>query len=256
MPPERATCWERCFAPMGEGSLRGSIFTLMASSIGAGVLTLPYVFKMIGFGAGIIMITLGMIGNIWSCRTLCECALAAKSKKYLQTCRVLGGKTIAFIYQIVIITLQFGCVLGFQIISILAYLNTIGADMISQIIVGFGFQRPQTLQYRVMIVLIPALFLNFPLSMIPRMTSLRYPAMFGIFSIFFTILVVFAQGVYSIYLGNLLKVKLFKFEWSFFQSIGITFYAFTCQQCLFPILDDLAYPTKKRINTVLTLNNS
>lgn len=117
-PPERATCCERWFSPMGPGSLRGSVFTLMASGIGAGVLTLPYVCKINGFGVGLIMLTLGMIGTIWSCRTLAECAIAAKSKKYLQTCQILGGKKLAILYQLTIVSLQYGAILGFQIISI------------------------------------------------------------------------------------------------------------------------------------------
>jgi len=35
---------QRAFSPMGEGSQRGSIFTLCSVAIGAGVLALPFIF--------------------------------------------------------------------------------------------------------------------------------------------------------------------------------------------------------------------
>jgi hypothetical protein len=37
----RRTLWKRTFGPMGQGSLRGSIFALCAVAIGSGVLALP-----------------------------------------------------------------------------------------------------------------------------------------------------------------------------------------------------------------------
>jgi amino acid permease len=101
---------------MNPGSLRGSIFTLIATAIGAGVLTLPYVFKMVGLGLGALMMTVGMICNIWSCGLLKEAAFATKSKKYYQICQILGGKGLGIAYQVSIIMQQFGALVGYQII--------------------------------------------------------------------------------------------------------------------------------------------
>lgn len=41
----RKTAWQRAFGPMGQGSIRGSIFALCAVAIGSGVLSLPYVLR-------------------------------------------------------------------------------------------------------------------------------------------------------------------------------------------------------------------
>lgn len=38
---ERSWC-QRTFAPIGPGSLRGAIFNLVSSSIGAGLLSIPF----------------------------------------------------------------------------------------------------------------------------------------------------------------------------------------------------------------------
>ena len=37
------TFFKRAFSPLGKGSIRGSIFTLFAGTVGAGVLSLSYV---------------------------------------------------------------------------------------------------------------------------------------------------------------------------------------------------------------------
>ena len=36
-------CWSRWFGPLTPGSMRGSIFALMQTALGAGILSLPYV---------------------------------------------------------------------------------------------------------------------------------------------------------------------------------------------------------------------
>jgi hypothetical protein len=52
------SCWKRTFRPMGPGSLRGAIFSLSASALGAGILSLPYAFSNCGLLLGMILILL------------------------------------------------------------------------------------------------------------------------------------------------------------------------------------------------------
>ena len=46
---DRRSLKDRTFSKLGKGSLRGSIFSLSASAVGAGVLSLPYVLKLCGW---------------------------------------------------------------------------------------------------------------------------------------------------------------------------------------------------------------
>ena len=46
---EGRSFFERTFTKLGRGSVRGSIFSLCASAIGSGVLSLPYVLKLCGY---------------------------------------------------------------------------------------------------------------------------------------------------------------------------------------------------------------
>ena len=53
------TFYDRTFSKLGKGSLRGSIFSLCASVIGSGVLSLPYVLKLCGYIEGTLFMILG-----------------------------------------------------------------------------------------------------------------------------------------------------------------------------------------------------
>lgn len=49
--------FERAFSTIEVGSVRGSIFTLTSTAIGAGLLSLPMVLKMVGVGLGLVMVS-------------------------------------------------------------------------------------------------------------------------------------------------------------------------------------------------------
>ena len=62
----RRTFRERTFSTMEAGSIRGSIFALVSSAVGAGVLSLPYVLALNGYVIGLFFICCGAIGGNWS----------------------------------------------------------------------------------------------------------------------------------------------------------------------------------------------
>ncbi len=50
------SCWDRWFGALTPGSMRGSIFALMSTAIGAGVLSLPYVLYQTGVVIGVFFL--------------------------------------------------------------------------------------------------------------------------------------------------------------------------------------------------------
>lgn len=60
---QRRTFFNRAFGKLEKGSLRGSIFSLCASAIGSGVLSLPFVLNLNGWALGFIFIIVGAIGK-------------------------------------------------------------------------------------------------------------------------------------------------------------------------------------------------
>lgn len=63
---QNRTFFNRTFGKLEKGSVRGSIFSLCASAIGSGVLSLPYVFALSGYIVGLVFIGIGCIAAIWS----------------------------------------------------------------------------------------------------------------------------------------------------------------------------------------------
>jgi predicted lipid-binding transport protein (Tim44 family) len=55
----RKSCFKRWFGPLTPGSMRGSIFALMQTALGAGILSLPYTFSKAGIIAGTFFLLLG-----------------------------------------------------------------------------------------------------------------------------------------------------------------------------------------------------
>ena len=71
----RRTFYQRTFSKVGPGSLRGSIFSLCASAIGSGVLSLPYVLGLCGYALGISFVVVGAIAALWSNKILAKKAI-------------------------------------------------------------------------------------------------------------------------------------------------------------------------------------
>ena len=78
----RRTFRERTFSKMGAGSIRGSIFALCSSAIGAGVLSLPYVLALNGWAVGIAYIALGAFAAAWSNNILAYRACEHDQRNY------------------------------------------------------------------------------------------------------------------------------------------------------------------------------
>lgn len=244
---EHRSWWDRSFSRMHPGSQRGSILTLIAASVGAGVLTLPYVCNMTGLCIGIMLITLGMLASFWSLHNLIFASEKFGTKRYLHMCKLAGGDYLGYLYEISICIQQCGCLLGYQIIS---------GTIVTKALIDFRYytesQLAQNAAFNSLKIILPAIFISFPLCRQHQMTNLRYPSLFAVLAIIFAIFVVIWNSVYAITWDNLNnKISYAKFDMHFFQACGVTFFAYICQPSFCPIYSDLANPTVQRISTVV-----
>lgn len=76
----RRTFFDRTFSKLQKGSLRGSIFNLVSTALGGGVLALSYVFVLSGWAMGLILLLVGFSGsclsNLIFARMACENGLS------------------------------------------------------------------------------------------------------------------------------------------------------------------------------------
>lgn len=80
----RKALFQRTFGKLEQGGVRVSLFSLINSAVGAGIFTLPYVFALLGWGLGLILLVVGMVGGIWSSLMLTKMAVDNNLKNYDQ----------------------------------------------------------------------------------------------------------------------------------------------------------------------------
>ena len=112
----RLSFFDRTFSKVGAGSLRGSIFSLCAAAIGAGVLSLPYVLALCGYAMGLFFMALGATAAIWSNRILGSMACQEKLPNFSKLAERAGGKRLAKLLQGMILVYMAGACISFQII--------------------------------------------------------------------------------------------------------------------------------------------
>ena len=108
--------YNRTFSKLEKGSLRGSIFALCASAIGSGVLSLPYVLGLCGYGLGIIFMLLGATAAEISLRMLAHLAVKHKMPNYSKIAILAGGQSLNVLLSVMILLFMFGSCISYQII--------------------------------------------------------------------------------------------------------------------------------------------
>ena len=78
----RRSFFDRTFGKLEKGSVRGSIFSLCASAIGGGILSLPYMVVLVGYSIAYLLFIVGTIAGIWSCLMLAHLATTYNLKNY------------------------------------------------------------------------------------------------------------------------------------------------------------------------------
>jgi hypothetical protein len=100
------------------GSVRGSVFTLVNSAFGAGVVIIPYAISQAGLGLGIIELVLCAVLNLYSTRILAISGSIAKKYTYAHIAKEAYGTGMEYIARITVLINCWGaCVLTTIIIG-------------------------------------------------------------------------------------------------------------------------------------------
>ena len=108
--------FQRTFGKMEKGSLRISIFTLMASAMGTGLFGFPYVAQRTGLMMVIIDIAIGCIFSLVSMYLLMAIALPKGVKSYNELAEMAYGTWMKRVSEWCIIIYAWGITICFQVI--------------------------------------------------------------------------------------------------------------------------------------------
>ena len=259
---DNRTCFQKTFGKMGPGSMRGCIFNLCILSLGTGCLALPQkVGYMSMFATPIVIFVSGAI-NYWTLTILGDAARKYKLRKYEDVVSKLFSQQLRIFLSIVMVLNQCGMIILYQVIMYkllggvineifsLGYLNV--EDFVAE---SFWSQK----RIKFFVCYLITVVVLFPLCRLKTISRMRYASTFGILSLFLLVFIVFIECPFF-YNHNVVNGNQeinyydvspgFGKDLQFFQSISTIIYAFSCHVGVFPVLNSLHNPTRKRVQKV------
>lgn len=235
----------RVFSRVEPGSLRGSIFTLSSSAIGAGLLSLPLVLKQTGLVLGALLCLIGACLSILTLNMLLDSAdvifrargmTGGRSITYSQLVTEILGKRSGILLEAVLVIYSFGTVVGYFLVI---------AQSIQSVCKTFHFHFPSQ-NFPVYI----ASILVLPLALFRDISSLAYSSLFGVFTMGAVCLVIAYKGFEQ---GSIedIPVLIGEFGNGFCSAMTIVFFAYNCHVNVFSIYSTLRYPLISRMKKVI-----
>jgi len=259
---DNRTCFQKTFGKMGPGSMRGCIFNLCILSLGTGCLALPQKVGYMSMAATPIVIFVSGAINYWTLTILGDVARKYKLRKYEDVVSKLFSQQLRIFLSIVMVLNQSGMVILYQVIMYkllggvineifsLGYLNV--EDFVAE---SFWSQK----RIKFLVCYLITIVVLFPLCRLKTISKMRYASTFGILSLFLLIFIVFIECPFfynhNVVNGNQ-KINYYDVspgfgkDLHFFQSISTIIYAFSCHVGVFPVLNSLRNPTRKRVQKV------
>jgi amino acid permease len=259
---DNRTCFQKTFGKMGPGSMRGCIFNLCILSLGTGCLALPQKVGYMSMLATPIVIFVSGAINYWTLTILGDVARKYKLRKYEDVVSKLFSQQLRIFLSIVMVLNQCGMIILYQVIMYkllggvineifsLGYLNV--EDFVAE---SFWSQK----RIKFLVCYLITIVVLFPLCRLKTISRMRYASTFGILSLFLLVFIVFIECPFF-YNHNVVNGNQeinyydvspgFGKDLQFFQSISTIIYAFSCHVGVFPVLNSLHNPTRKRVQKV------
>jgi amino acid permease len=241
---EYRTWLKRTFGPMKPGSVRASIFSLVSTSLGTGILALPFLFKTSGLALGLGFLVLGASVCFISLSMLSYCSFKTKEKEYSILIEKVLGKAAARIMDGLMCFYGFGSSAGYQI-TISKFIPLILAIM-------NGTEVAEQSNLRRLIQIAIVTIIAFPISLTRNLYGIRYATYFGVACIFYTLFVVVIQTPsYMRQYNSTEHLVYMRWNLNFFTSFAIASFSFTCHSNLFPVRSELARAKDTRLKKVV-----
>lgn len=238
--PDSRSFLDRTFGRLRKGALRGAIFALVSTAIGAGCLTLPLVFRKQGIILGVILITFAVSLSYYSLMSIAIAGDKYKIFNYISLTNAILGKWWSLIIETSIILYVIGIVIGYQIMigffvpSILGSFNIDASGLTTKIIImccmSVGFMTP--------------------LSMFRELTSLRFVTLLSGFSlVYVSLLVVFEFPLFAV-VNSWNSLSWIIINPSIISSFNLCLFSSTCHTNIPQVQGELHNSNLRRISKV------
>ena len=259
---DNRTCFQKACGKMGPGSMRGCIFNLCILSLGTGSLALPQKIGYMSMVASPIVIFVSGAINYWTLTILGDVARKYKLRKYEDVISKLFSKNLRNFLSVVMILNQSGMIILYQVImykllgGVINEFGSLGYSNVEEFVAESFWSQKKVKFFVCYFITITVLF---PLCRLKTISHMRYASTFGILSVFLLIFIVLVECPFF-YEHNVVKggqkinimdlAPGFGKDMQFLQSISTIIYAFACHVGVFPVLNSLKNPTRKRVQKV------
>lgn len=224
-------------------SKKMTIFNIINTIIGGGIIVLPYCMSMSGLASGLLIIAISAIITHYSLRLLIYSSTNNEDVSYTILCKKAFGNVGYVLLSI--------CQFLFPYLGCISY----GMAIIQNFSTIFSFYTPEwtILNNRYFLLSIPTLLVMYPLSIFKHISFLdRFSSISMIFVAFYIIVII----TKSIQLQPYIVTASTTYEIgrrTIIQSFGILAFAFGCQQNIIPIYKCYSSNNYKSFMSVISI---
>lgn len=233
--PDRSLL-ERSVGPLTAGGIRQSVFTLISTAMGGGVLCLPFAMMEAGWLLGCLLLLTSACISFFSMLMLIESANKTRKYSYASLLAHVMGPWTAPALDLIMIFYGTG--------ALIAYFIFLG-DFVPHIVQAAGYPSIER-RFAIMATLAIAMPLAFP----QKLSALKYVSPISTMSLLFTALVVIFRAPQN---HDALEDKAFDaghFSSQLLRCFTITLFAFVCHLNVVPVAGEMVEPTPLRIEKV------
>ena len=224
MSPKRSSSWaKRTFSKIKPGSVRGSIFTLISTSMGAACLSLPS--RMSNSGLVLHLLIMFLIASVayLSAVTIARASEHYSTYHYSGLISKVFGRRWGEVIDFIIIIYIYGTLISYQILV---------GEFVPSVLGSLGVHGDETLVRDLAMVAVNVVVIV-PLGMLRNLSALRFASIFSVVTLIMIALVLVSELPF--FNHHYQDLHYFDFNLSIFSTYAVTLYAFVCH-CNVPIV--------------------
>jgi amino acid permease len=239
-PQQNSSFFRRTFKKFDQGSLRGSIFTLAATAIGSGCLSIPLAFRYIGIVLGPLLLMLTATTSIVSLTVLASAAFKHKVFDYSMLVEKILGKGARYTLATIMTMYLLGTLIGYEVM-----VGIFGKSILS----SFGADLGSIGSALVMVAM--TLGVMTPLCLLRDLTSLRHVSIVSAVTLIYIALLLIIELPLSSQDNDWGDLQYANINTMVFSAFAFCLYSFVCHGNICQITGELARPSVKRLSKTI-----
>lgn len=240
MSPNSRSFYQRTLGKMEAGALRGAIFTLISTCIGAGCLTLPLIFERQGIFLAILILFFSCICCYVGILNISLTAESYKCYEYSALVEKVLGKNMKMIFDNTLILYVFGTLIGYQVMV---------GNFIPSIFHSINISFDPDLE-RIIVMVAVNILIMIPLGLLRTLTALRFASLLSAMTLIYISILIISEFPFYAKDHSYDNIEYFKLDLSILPSFNICLYSFTCHTNVAQIYDELNNRNLKRMGKV------